>query len=268
MHASLFLSVFAALAPVLSSAAPVAVLNEAMELGNTTLVEETAGPLAALEKRATKACTKVSQCAKLAVPANAQRVCASKKCSWTCKSGYAKSGSKCIAKKVATKAASKSNVVQLAATSSNALSSSGVKSFLGTNTGSIASWYHTNDPKDVTNGHSWCYYPYNDAVPGFAISLKRMLADFGGDAMAARKAYCGLEAVVTAPNGNSVTLYVADAFDDAWVRTPTSMDVIYDSFAGLLGRKTNSKNDVVQGVSWRFTGKRNDQYAFSGVGSG
>lgn len=69
-----------------------------------------------------------------------------------CKSGYTKSGSKCVAKKVAIKAASKSNAVQLAATSSNALSSSGVKSFLGTNTGSIASWYHTNDPKDVTNG--------------------------------------------------------------------------------------------------------------------
>lgn len=66
----------------------------------------------------------------------------------------------------------------------------------------------------------------------------------------------------------TASLPTADAFDDAWVRTPTSMDVIYDSFAGLLGRQTNSKNDVVQGVSWRFTGKRNDRYAFSGVGSG
>lgn len=64
-----------------------------------------------------------------------------------CKSGYSKSGTKCVKKaKKATVAA-----VQLA-TTSNAVASSGVKSFTGTNTGSIASWYHTNSPTDSTNG--------------------------------------------------------------------------------------------------------------------
>lgn len=90
---------------------------------------------------------------------------------------------------------------------------------------------------DSTNGHSWsasilpsshgphslicfvcrCYYPYNDATPGFAISLASMLADAGGDATKARQMYCGLEAIVTTPSGKTVTLYVADAFDDAYV---------------------------------------------------
>ncbi|GAA5820184.1 hypothetical protein JCM3770_004813 [Rhodotorula araucariae] len=159
--------------------------------------------------------------------------------------------------------------VQLAATSSNAVASSGINSFQGTNTGAIASWYRTNDPNDVTNGHSWCLSPYNDAVPGFAISLKTMLADFGGDETAARKAYCGLEAVVTTPNGVSQTLYVVDAFDDAWVRTPTSVDVIYDAFTKLNdGKATSDKNTVINNVSWRFTGNRSNQYKYAGVGSG
>ena len=58
-------------------------------------------------------------------------------------------------------------------------------------------------------------YSDNDDTPGFAISLKTMLADFGGDEMAARKAWCGLEAIVTNPStGQQLTLYVADAFDD------------------------------------------------------
>jgi len=44
---------------------------------------------------------------------------------------------------------------QLAATSNNALTASGVNKFLGTNTGAIASWFHTNSAQDSTNGHSW-----------------------------------------------------------------------------------------------------------------
>lgn len=35
------------------------------------------------------------------------------------------------------------------------------------------------------------------------------------------KYYCGLEAIVTNPdNGRSMTLYIGDAFDHRWVRTP------------------------------------------------
>jgi len=51
----------------------------------------------------------------------------------------------------------------------------------------------------------------------------------------------------------------ADAFDDAWVLTPTSIDVVYNSFTKLLGWQTSNKNDVIQNVSWKFTGNRNQQ---------
>ncbi|GAA5880301.1 hypothetical protein JCM16303_003887 [Sporobolomyces ruberrimus] len=147
------------------------------------------------------------------------------------------------------------------------LSSAGIKSFLGTNTGAIASWYHANSGQDSTNGNSWCYYPYNDDTPGMAISVGTMIKNFGGDAMAARKAYCGLEAIVTTPDGAEHTLYVADGFDDAWVKTPTSIDVMYNSFTKLFGRATSNKNDVLTGVTWRFTGNRNERYAFDSTGN-
>lgn len=57
-------------------------------------------------------------------------------------------------------------------------------------------------------GGSWCYTQYTDSTPGFAISRQQMINDFNGDEMAARKAYCGLEAVVTTPEGRSETLYI------------------------------------------------------------
>lgn len=56
-----------------------------------------------------------------------------------------------------------------------------------------------------------------------------MLSNFNWDYEAAATAYCGLEAVVTTPDGRTATLYIADAFDDTWVRTPSSIDVVYDS---------------------------------------
>ncbi|GAA5903454.1 hypothetical protein JCM6882_006552 [Rhodosporidiobolus microsporus] len=213
-------------------------------------------------------CSSTSQCTNGAftIPSNGYAGCnkARGKCVWACNSGYTQSGSSCVKKS----GASSSNVKLATSSSSNVLSSSGIKSFLGTNTNAIASWFHTNAASDSTNGHSWCYFPYNDNVPGFAISLKTMLADFGGDATAAREAYCGLEAVVTTPEGRSATLVVADAFDDTWVRTPTSMDVVYNAFSKLLGYTTNDKNVVIQNVSWKFNGKRNSQYKYNGVGSG
>lgn len=50
-----------------------------------------------------------------------------------------------------------------------------------------------------------------------------MLNNFGDDYRAAGTAYCGLEAKLTAPNGNVEYLYVADGFDDAWIREPGSV---------------------------------------------
>lgn len=70
----------------------------------------------------------------------------------------------------------------------------------------------------------------DDSVPGFAPSFATMLASFDQDSVAAKRAFCGLEAEVYSPRtGKTVTLYIADAFDDKWVRTLSSIDVMYDS---------------------------------------
>ncbi|GAA6025298.1 hypothetical protein JCM8202_002682 [Rhodotorula sphaerocarpa] len=149
----------------------------------------------------------------------------------------------------------------------NAVVDAGVTGFLGDNTNAIISWFHTDSSQDSTNGHSWCGFPYSDAVPGFAPSLNTMLSNFNWDYEAAATAYCGLEAVVTTPDGRTATLYIADAFDDTWVRTPSSIDVVYDSFATLYGSVTTNKNDVVKDGSWYLTGNRNERYKFKGLGA-
>ena len=132
---------------------------------------------------------------------------------------------------------------------------------------------------------SWCFSKYNDATPGFAPSLKTMLSVYGGgwtdlQKWKSMKLFCGLEAEFTTSDGRTATLYIHDAFDDAWVRTPNAVDVIIGSvrrrrrsylfkpaltlhssqFAQLFGRSTTNKNDVVQNASWRLTGKRDTRW--------
>ncbi|GAA5896747.1 hypothetical protein JCM8208_007075 [Rhodotorula glutinis] len=147
------------------------------------------------------------------------------------------------------------------------LSKAGIQGFLGDNSNAILSWYNTNSGQDSTNGNSWCGFPYDNNVPGVAPSLKTMLNNFGGDYEAAAKAYCGLELVVSTPDGKSKTMYIADAFDDTWVLTPSSLDIIHGSFTDLYGSYTDNKNDVVKGASWKFTGQRNDKYKFKSTNS-
>ncbi|BGP37118.1 hypothetical protein JCM10450v2_001026 [Rhodotorula kratochvilovae] len=266
MHASLLLSILAAVAPFVAVAAPVS----STEAGSS------------LEARAVyKPCKDTSVCGNSKIVSNSHRVCNKGFCDWACNSGYSRKSNKCYknanaqpakttaaaAKSTAKKVANLDSNVKLAAVTSNALTSSGVGKFLGTNTGAIASWFRTNSAQDSTNGNSWCYYPYKDTTPGFAISLNTMMADANWDATAARKKYCGLEAIITTPEGKSITLYVTDAFDDTWVRTPTSIDVVYNAFGRLLGYTTNDKNTVIQNVSWKFTGNRNEQYKYAGAGN-
>ncbi|POY75130.1 hypothetical protein BMF94_1760 [Rhodotorula taiwanensis] len=149
----------------------------------------------------------------------------------------------------------------------DAVAAAGVTGFAGDNTNAIISWFRADSSQDSTNGHSWCGFEYTNAVPGFAPSLNTMLSNFNWDYEAAATAYCGLEAVITTPDGLTATLYIADAFDDTWVRTPASIDVMYDSFASLYGSVTTNKNDVVKDGSWYLTGNRNDRYKFKGLGS-
>lgn len=150
------------------------------------------------------------------------------------------------------------------AVTSNVLSSAGISGFLGTNTNAIMSWFRTNSAQDSTNGRSWCGLPYQNDWPGFAPSVGTMLGNFGGDWRSAGKAYCGLEAEFTTPDGTTGLLYIVDGFDDTWVRTPASVDVPINTFAKFFGSYTENKNDVIQNVQWKFTGNRKAEYAFDG----
>ncbi len=94
-----------------------------------------------------------------------------------------------------------------------------------------------------------------------------MLNAANGSADLARELFCGLEATVTSAAGDKIVLYVADAFDDAWVRTPSSIDVIHPYFNTIFGKVTESKDDVLKAAKWKFTGRKNLQYASRGVGN-
>lgn len=60
-----------------------------------------------------------------------------------------------------------------------------------------------------------------------------MLRNFGGDYQKAAQAYCGLEATFRTPDGRTATLVLADGFDDHWVRTPGSVDIVVGSVSDL-----------------------------------
>ncbi|SCV72288.1 BQ2448_4982 [Microbotryum intermedium] len=138
----------------------------------------------------------------------------------------------------------------------------------GTNKNAIVSWFNTKSTTDSTNGHSWCGFPYDNNTPGFAISLKQMMGNFGNNYEKAAKAFCGMEAEITSKSGKKLKLVVADAFDDRWVRTPNSIDMIINSFNTFNGARTTNKNVVQMDATWVFTGRRDLRYQFKGVGSG
>jgi hypothetical protein len=99
--------------------------------------------------------------------------------------------------------------------------------FPGKNKG-LGSYFASSKHSDYTNGNSWCGFPYKDYTNGFAPDLSVMTdgtnAVWTGRsnnwASSATK-YCGLEAVVTnVDTGVSKIMYIVDAFDPKWVRTP------------------------------------------------
>ena len=113
--------------------------------------------------------------------------------------------------------------------------------FTGKTNQGIGSWFRTNAATDSTNGNSWCNYPYNDGMIGFAPPLRGMTG--GQDAWygfntdlwrRTGRAYCGLEAVIYNPeNGKSINAVILDAFSAEWVRTPESIDITLTAFARL-----------------------------------
>lgn len=170
----------------------------------------------------------------------------------------------------ATQAAAGTNLLSMTGVSWNSAveTASSVPGFQGTNGPGIGSWFHTDSTEDSTNGHSWCYFPYYDDNPGFAPDLTVMMDGFDTNELAGA-AYCGLEALVTAPNGNQMLLYILDAFDPAWVKEPGSIDIIYDAFIVLNGASPGTDKDtVMSGVTWELTGNRLVAGTFNNGGLG
>lgn len=131
----------------------------------------------------------------------------------------------------------------------------------------IGSWFRSNNPADSTNGHSWCGYPYTDDTPGFAPDILQMTDNNQISYEEAAGNYCGLEATVTNPdNGETMTLYIIDAFDHQWVLSPGSIDIMTNTFNQLVCQTVTDKNTVIHNVQWQLTGNKNDKYKFYGVG--
>ncbi|GAA5820749.1 hypothetical protein JCM11251_003140 [Rhodosporidiobolus azoricus] len=242
-------------------------------------------PTGDLSGRAVIGCKSAFQCRNAKRPMNSDAVCVENACSYQCLAGFTDYGNRCVrtaalswyaaptatttTTTTTTSSAPSSTIMEsstapsaTASATPSVLEAAGITDFLGINTNAILSWYDTNAGRDYTNGRGWCEWNYNNAIPGFAPSLKRMLANFGGDAKKAKEAYCGLEAFVTTPDGRNATLYVVDAFDDTWVITPSSLDIIRGSFAQLFGRETDSKLDVVKNASWSWTGNRRADFGY------
>lgn len=132
----------------------------------------------------------------------------------------------------------------------------------------LGSWYEADSQRDSTNGVGWCGIPYNNNSPGFAPPFKMMsknLATWSSDPSGwkqATKKYCGLEAEVTY-KGRTEKLYILDAFDPAWVKTTYAIDILIKAFEKLWGKNTSNKNDVMNTVTWKLTGRRATKYAVS-----
>lgn len=143
--------------------------------------------------------------------------------------------------------------------------------FQGVNSG-IGSWFMANLQSDSTNGHSWCGYPYANSSNGFAPDISVMTegtnAVYGAsDYETSAKKYCGLEARVTNPaTGITKLMYIIDAFDHKWVRSPGSIDIMADAWSALTNQSASDKQNVIQGVTWELTGNRSDKYCFACAG--
>ncbi|KAJ3152566.1 hypothetical protein HDU89_001259 [Geranomyces variabilis] len=146
-----------------------------------------------------------------------------------------------------------------------------IGAFFGTQSG-IGSWFRANNGQDDTSGRSWCGYSYKDYTNGFAPDISQMTGGTNavyGHPMweTSAKKFCGLEAEVTNPHtGVKMNMYIVDAFDHKWVRSPGSIDVMVKSWEKLTGRRADSKDTVIQGLQWKLTGRRMPKYSFGGSG--
>ena len=79
--------------------------------------------------------------------------------------------------------------------------------------------------------------------------------------------YCGMEAKVRNPKTNkTLILYVTDAFDPKWVRSPGSIDIMVEPFLYLTNDAPLLKDNVIFDIEWEFTGNKSAKYEYRGRG--
>ena len=111
------------------------------------------------------------------------------------------------------------------------------------------------------DGNSWRLYPCKNYSIIFAIDLDQMTRSPQGG-----REYCGMEALVRYPKTNkTLKMYVGDAFDPKWVKTPGSIDIIVESFKYLTNDAPLRKN-VIFGIEWEFTGNKSAKYSYASKG--
>jgi hypothetical protein len=126
----------------------------------------------------------------------------------------------------------------------------------------IGSWFRANHVNDTTNGNSWCLYPYKNYSIVFAIDLDQMRRSPQGG-----REYCGMEAIVRNPRTNkTLKLYVGDAFDPKWVKSPGSIDIMVESYKYLTNDAPLIKENVIFGIEWEFTGNKSAKYSYASKG--
>ncbi|SCV72281.1 BQ2448_4975 [Microbotryum intermedium] len=141
----------------------------------------------------------------------------------------------------------------------------GITGFLGKNKNGIISWFRTNNPQDSTNGKSWCFNKYDDNMDGFAPDVTTMLANFGWSNVMAGKMYCGALANFTTSSGRVYQFPLIDGFDSKWTKGKTNAaDLTIPAWTKLAGFFRNNKNDVLQDVTWEWTGAWDPRFAFNG----
>lgn len=141
----------------------------------------------------------------------------------------------------------------------------------GVHNNDIGSWFRANN--DGTNGRSWCEFEYDDSMPIVAVPIDLMSSWKSGGRMDenAKKHYCGKELILKAKdvNGNwqQATAYIGDAFDQRWVRTKYSLDIMYDLFRQLRGEDQQDDKNIVfkkGDMEWWLTDGFNEKYSFKG----
>jgi hypothetical protein len=81
-----------------------------------------------------------------------------------------------------------------------------------------------------------------------------------------RSIYCGRRAIVTnLDNGVSKEMFIVDAFDDRYLRTPGSIDIMVKSYQEITGDYSRNKQNTFR-LKWELKNEYANKYRANGSG--